>query len=298
MPSSFSKRRSAILSATHKLIEQFWSRGLRTKEISPSNNCRRILHSFQKGSFVSNPRHAFFVFLVSNTQRIEEALRRGFTNFEHEVALSVIVHADQSRQQVELYASHLHGSAEQDSVRLGEVDLFVENHVIDEGHAENCQVVLPVFLSGLVVLIVVQHLIPIEHHSGCETTIVVLGKDRLGDIAFVLLVKTLAVFDGRQCPFIHVQFKILKDSCGLASLSLDEVQEGLALASIRMLPVNPCRYLLPEDLVNAKGPASSLFDGQIFLHSCDQSEGHPWLLLIRFCLSLLVFQNKKLICYD
>jgi hypothetical protein len=38
-----------------------------------SVNRRRILHPFQEGSLVSSPRHAFCVFLMPNTQRIEEA---------------------------------------------------------------------------------------------------------------------------------------------------------------------------------------------------------------------------------
>jgi hypothetical protein len=63
---------------------------------------------------------------------------------------------------------------------------------------------------------------------------------------------------GRQRPFVNVQLKILEDSGCLASLPFYEVQEGLALASVWMLPVHPRRDLFREDLVDAKRPAGSL----------------------------------------
>ncbi len=81
------------------------------------------------------------------------------------------------------------------------------------------------------------------------------------------------MLDGRQCPLVDVQLKILEDSGGLAPLPFYEVQEGLALASIWMLPVHPRRDLLREDLVDAKGPAGSLTaDGQISSHSCGRNK--------------------------
>ena len=77
-------------------------------------------------------------------------------------------------------------------------------------------------------------------------------------LLFYLVVQALTMFHGRQRPFVDVQLEILENSCGLAPLPFYEVQEGLAVASVWMLPVHPRRDLLREDLVDAKGPAGSL----------------------------------------
>jgi hypothetical protein len=55
-----------------------------------------------------------------------------------------------------------------------------------------------------------------------------------------------------ELPLVDVQLEILQDSSCLSSLPLDEVEYGLALARVRVLPVNPSGDLLREDLVDAK----------------------------------------------
>jgi hypothetical protein len=80
----------------------------------------------------------------------------------------------------------------------------------------------------------------------------------MGYVSFVLLIEALSVLDSGQGPFVNVKLEILKYSNSLASLPLREVQEGLAFAGIRVLPVDPCRNLLGQELDDSKRTACSL----------------------------------------
>jgi hypothetical protein len=65
---------------------------------------------------------------------------------------------------------------------------------------------------------------------GWESSIAILGKDRLGDVSFILLVETFSMLDSSKSPLINVELEILEDSRSLAPLPLREVEQSLAFA--------------------------------------------------------------------
>jgi hypothetical protein len=60
------------------------------------------------------------------------------------------------------------------------------------------------------------------------------------------------MLDGSKGPLVGVQFEILQDPNRLPTLPLNKVEQRLAFARIRVLPVDPRAYFLWQDLVHAK----------------------------------------------